>query len=151
MHHCADAMGSLKGFYLPYGIKKTYDAYHNRPCEFTENLCGVSHLLYNYYYSFFICILLRNTIVFASNISYYVAVYCNFLRIPSLFYVSSFCFWQKRFPPKTRQPLIYSRMLLNSKWPDSQSLFRFNSSFCIGFYGKRSSRSVENGSEVVAQ
>lgn len=34
--HCAEAR---KDFTSLTGIKKTYDAYHNRLCESTENLC----------------------------------------------------------------------------------------------------------------
>lgn len=54
MPHFRMQWEARKDFNSLMGMKKTYDAYDNRLCESTENRCGVSHLLYNYYSLFIV-------------------------------------------------------------------------------------------------
>lgn len=85
------------------------------------------------YHTYFTIIIILSLFVFYCAIQLFLRqMFLTMLVFTVTFCVSPVSFMyrlfvsgKKRFPPKTRQPLIYSRMLLNSKWP----LFRFNSSF----------------------
>lgn len=107
MSHCADAMGSLKGLYLPHGDQRDDDAYHNRLCESTENLCGVSHLLYNYYSLFIVFYCAIQLFLYLTMLVFTVTFCVSPISLVYRLFVSG----KQGSPPKTRQPHLFQDVI----------------------------------------